>query len=196
MKSTQGLNEAEQLVASKVELEDEGSKGHHGDENDEVEVYGAVSAVTDTSVTVNDVVFLLDDNTKYEHGSQADLVEGVMVEAEGYVNADGDLVAKEIEFNEHEDSKADEIEGAVTIVDVTDTNVGTIEVKGLTIFVNNDTMMHDSGKMGDTHFNLSDLVDGDYVEVYVVLNDDGVTYTATKLEREDAPKPKPEDSKM
>jgi len=38
----------------------------------------------------------------------------------------------------------------------------------------------------DHHFNLQDLAANDYVEMYVYSNGDG-TYTATKIEREDAP---------
>lgn len=190
VKSKGDMNNANQLVAAKVELVNAGSRDHHGVEGDDMEVYGAVSAVTDASVTINGQIFLLNADTKFEHGSRADLVEGVLVKAEGYVNADGDSVAKEIKFNAHADSAINEIEGAVTSIDLTDTNTGTIVVKGQTILIDNSTIMHDSdaanGFMPDMHFNLSKLNMDDFVEVHVVANGDG-TFTATRLEREKAP---------
>jgi len=68
-------------------------------------------------------------------------------------------------------------------------NVGTVTLQdGTVILVNEETLMHDSrdeGMMADTNFNLQDLAAGDYVEVHMFDNGDG-TFTATKLERDDA----------
>lgn len=181
VKSVEPLNSDGQLVASKVELENGGSKSHAGDEDDEVEVSGAVTAVTADSVTVNGQTYLLDSNTTYEHGVAADLIEGAMVEVEGKFNASGDLVASEIEFAH--DEMDDELKGTVASITTTGMNEGTIMVNGLTIIVNNDTIMHDSSPMHEMSFNLSMLAVDDTVEVHVVANGDG-TFTAIKLERE------------
>ena len=187
VKSQQAIVDG-QLVASKVELEDGGSKGH-GDEGDETEVHGTVSEVSDSAVTVNGQTFLLDANTEYEHGSLADLIAGVTVEVEGYKNDGGQLVAREIEFDEHEAGESIEFKAAVSNIASTDINVGQITLaSGEIILIGNDTIMHDdrddAGVIPEMHFNLSKLAIGDFVEVHVINNGDG-TYTAVKLERED-----------
>lgn len=185
VKSTQELV-IDTLIASEVELENDGTKDHIDDE-DEIEVYGPISDVSDTSVTVNGHTFLLNDSTIYEHGTVADLAIDVMVEIEGHLNADNELVAHEIEFEGHDDD-ADELEGIISTIETTDINIGTITLtSGEIILVDNNTVMQDSRDddvLPDTRFNLSDLGTGDYVEAYVIDNGDG-TYTATKLERED-----------
>jgi len=186
-KSRLELNSQNQLVAFKVELEDDGAKGKHGDEDDEVEVYGEVTAVTGTTVTVNGQTFQLDVSLEYEHGGRADLIAGAMIKLEAYVNNAGQLVAKEIEFADDE-SQNKELKGYVSTIDHSDTNVGTIEIDGAGFQINNSTIMHDdrdeNGATPDTHFNLSKLSVGEYIEVHYVTNGDG-TFTATKLERED-----------
>jgi len=182
VKSTENLNGDGQLVAYKVELESDGVKGEHG-EDDEVEVSGEVTAASASSVTVNGMTFILDGSTLYEHGTAADLVVGAMVEVEGSVNGDGNLVAAKVEF-EGEESET-ELKGSVESISATDTNNGTIVVAGNTVVINNSTIMHDDSSADVMAFNLSMLATGDYVEVHYVDNGDG-TFTATKLEREDA----------
>ena len=181
VKSTQELVGG-QMVASKVELEDGGSKGEH-DEGDEVEVKGKVSeVVADTSVSVNGQTFLLDANTTYEHGVAADLIVDALVEVEGYTNTAGQLVAKKVEFEGHDDDSELEVKGDVISVSTTAVNEGTVEVGGLSIVVNNATMMQDKSMTADQHFNLSKLNAGDMVDIDYV--DNGGIFTATKLERE------------
>jgi len=183
VKSTAGIDAGTGfLVASKVELEDGGSKGHDGDENDEIEVKGVVSdMVADTSVTVNGQTFLLNASTQYEHGVAAELVVGAMVEVEGKFNANGELVAFKLEFED--DEADDEIKGIVAAVNATAPNEGTIDVGGMVIVISASTIMHDSSAMHVANFNLTMLKGGDTVEVDYITNPDG-TYTAIKLERE------------
>ena len=187
VKSTQNLD-AGSLIASKVELENDGTK-NHGDDGDEIEVHGSISEITDTSITVNGHTFIINASTEIEHGLAADLVVDAIVEVEGYINNNGDLVAHEIEFDDHENDSSIEFHGTVSAIETSDINMGQLTLTGgQVIFVNNNTLMHDSrdehGVLPDTHFNLSDLGIGDFVEVHVVDNGDG-TYTAIKLERDD-----------
>lgn len=177
-----------QLVAAKVELENDGSK-YHGDDGDEIEVHGAISEISNSHITVNGHSFLLNASTEIEHGSRQDLVIGAIVEVEGYMNSNGELVAHEIEFEDDENGSSIEIYDTVSAIETSDINVGQITLtSGQVVLINNSTIMHDSrddnGMIPDTHFNLSDLGTGDFVEVYVVDNGNG-TYTAIKLERED-----------
>ena len=187
VKSTQNLNGV-QLVASKVELENNGTKGH-GDDGDEIEVYGAISEITDASITVNGHTFLINVSTEIEHGIAADLVVDAIVEVEGYINGNGELVAREIEFDDHENDLSIELYDTVSAIEASDINVGQITLTGgQVILIDNGTIMHDSrddnGMLPVYHFNLSDLSLGDFVEVRVVNNGNG-TYTAIKLERDD-----------
>lgn len=49
--------------------------------------------------SAGDTVFRVGEYTKYRHGSHSDLVVGAKVEVEGEKNADGELVAHEVEFS-------------------------------------------------------------------------------------------------
>ncbi|MDH5766843.1 MAG: DUF5666 domain-containing protein, partial [Gammaproteobacteria bacterium] len=158
------------LIASKVELEDDGDKGHADDE-DEIEVHGAISDISDSNITVNGHNFLINASIEIEHGSRQDLVIDAIVEVEGYMNSNGQLVAHEIEFVDNENDSSIEFYGTVIAIETSDTNVGQITLTGgQVIMINNNTIMHDSqdesGMIPDTHFNLSDLGTGEFVEVY------------------------------
>ena len=185
-KSDEPLNASGHMVAYKVELENHGSKYHHDyDSDSEVEVKGQVTEVTSDSVTVNGVTYLLGENTRYEHGTADDLIVGALVEVEGYVNTNGDLVAKEVEFEGYDSDSKLEIQGHVSAVGTTDDpNVGTIEINGLTFHVNSSTIMQDSSDAHLNHFNLSSVGVGDLIKVYYF--DNNGTLTVTKLERETA----------
>jgi len=180
-KSDEALNNLGHMVAYKVELENDGSKGHHDDES-EVEVKGEVTEVTSDSITVNGVTYLLNENTRYEHGTVADLKVGALVEVEGYPNNNGDLVAEEVEFEDHDSEM--EIQGTVSAVNTGDANEGTIEINGTTFHINSSTIMQDSSDAHLNHFNLSSVGVGDLIKVYYF--DDNGTLTVTKLERETA----------
>ena len=188
VKSIQDLN-AGTMIASKVELENDGLK-HHGDDGDEIEVKGAISEISDSQITVNGHSFLINDDTEIEHGVAADLIVDAIVEVEGYINSNGELVAHEIEFEDHENGSSIEFHGSISAIETSDINVGQITLSGgQVILIDNNTIMHDdrdeNGVIADTHFNLSSLGTGDFVEVLVIDNGDG-TYTAVKLEREDS----------
>jgi hypothetical protein len=185
VKSTEGLNASGELVAWRVEREDDGYKEHHGDADDEHEVHGIVMAMTNDSITVDGQTCQITDQTELEYGSNINV--GDMVEMEGYFNSNGDMICHEIE-REDDHGSTMEMRGQIGSVNATQANVGTITMMDNTVVhVNADTIMHDSrdeGMTPDHQFNLQDLNANDYVEMYVYTNGDG-TYTATKIERED-----------
>jgi len=189
VKSVEGLSASDQLIASKVELEDGGKRDHHGDDGDEYEVKGYVTAVSAESITVNDQTFIINNDTKFNDDSQISIKIGDMVEVEGVINADGKLVAKEIELENENDKN--EIKGTVASVTINSDNNGTITLTDNTVIaVTNDTLMHDErdeGTIADVTFNLADINAGDYIEVKAIDNGDN-TFTATKIKREDTPK--------
>jgi len=182
VKSTQGIDtDTGYLIASKVELENDGSRDHYGDEDDEYEVEGKVVAITDTSITVGSDTFILNDSTEYEYGDKTAIMVGMMVEVEGYYNSENQLVAKEVEIEEYDNLL--EFTDTVSAVESTEANVGTITLNGgQVIHVNADTIMHDDSSMDHEQFNITQMNQGDLVEVYCYDNGDG-TYTATKVER-------------
>jgi len=189
VKSVEGLNVSNQLIASKVELEDDGKRDHHGDDGDEYEVKGYVTALSAESITVNDQTFIINNDTEFDDDSQSSIKIGDMVEVEAVINADGKLVAKEIELENENDKN--EIKGTVASVTINSDNNGTITLTDNTVIaVTNDTLMHDKrdeGMTADITFNLADINAGDYIEVKAIDNGDN-TFTATKIKREDTPK--------
>jgi len=190
VKSVQGLNASDQLVASKVELEDNGKREHDGDDGDEHEVKGYVTELSTDSITVNGKTFIINNGTEFKDNSEGQIKVGNMVEVEGFFNADGKLVAHEIELEDGHDNN--ETKGTVVSVVIDVDNIGTITLSVNTVIkVTNNTLMHDSRNEGftpDKTFNLADITIGDYLEVYTTVNGDG-TFTATKIERENTPNP-------
>jgi len=189
VQSLDGLNGSGELIASKVELQDEGKDDHQGDEDDEYELKGKVMSVdaATNSFVVNNQTIYYTDATKYDDGSLSDLVVGALVEVEGHFgaaneNGVSEVIADEIEFEDMHTSI--ELTDTIAKIVTTDTNVGTITLTGGTeIDINNDTIMKDSSSVDTKHFNLGDLAEGDRVEIHYYSN--GGTNTATKLERHD-----------
>ena len=185
VKSTQGLDGITgNLVASKVELENNGKKGHDSDSDGEVEIKGLVTtAVSGNSFAINGEVITIDSNTTFKNIKQSGLLVDVMIEVEAYY-INGALVAKKIEL---ENISSNEIKGVVAKVTSTALNAGVVTMTdGTVIAVNSSTIMKDSRSLGVTpvaKFNLSFLAQGDTVEIKYY--DDKGTLTATKLERED-----------
>ncbi len=185
VKSTEGLNSDNQLVASKIEQESKGYEDHHGDEGDEYEISGKVTAVSDTSITVNDEKILMSDDTEFDDDSAEVIEVGMVVKVEARYDSDEQLVAKEIEIKTIKASDKAELKGIIASVTVEDTNIGTITLEnGSVIHVDNDTIMKDESMDKDYHFNLTDLSQGNYIEAHAYTNDDG-SYTARKIERDE-----------
>lgn len=104
------------LLARTVEVEDERDDDGDDDRDDDgrVEVRGPVEAVTDTSVTVRGLTFLVTAATQLlgdddEPITLARLVPGTVVEVKGLYEVDGRLVARVIEV-EDGDGDGDEVE--------------------------------------------------------------------------------------
>lgn len=181
VKSTAGFT-GEALIASEVELEDDldDIDGHEGDE---VELSGTVTAV-EPDILIGMQVIIISDATYFEHGSRADIVTGVDLEVEGYLDTDGALIAEEVEFHIDGDH---EIEGPVEAVTGTGAD-GSITVSGLELLVNADTVMldeQDDYGVPERYFGLDDLRAGDYVEIKYYADSTTGNLVATKVERED-----------
>ena len=187
VKSVAGINGAGTLIASKVELEDDGEKGHHGDEDEDFEIKGIISTAFDgTGFGMDGTYVIVNGDTELEDGDTGDLIVGAMVEVEGTFNSAGDLVSDKIEFEDEGDT---ELEDTVTDIVTTGVNSGTVTLQGGSVItITTSTIMKDSrdnGMTPDPRFNLQALGIGDFVEVHVYTDAGTGDLVAVKLERDD-----------
>lgn len=137
------------ITASRIKLED--SLGENGEK---VEVEGIVSSGTLASFIVNGQKVLTTTTTVYEGGLSSDFAVGMKLEAEGQMNANGELVATKIHFRSSIKIEADA------------SNVTTSEltVLGKVVAINNFTRK-------DT--NNGPIANGAHLEVRAMLDRDG-----------------------
>ena len=174
------------LIASKVEIEEDGSLDIDGEEGEDLEVQGVVSNITATSFDFNGTTVLF---ASLETGDDFDvesLIEGMIITVEGYIDANGNFVVEEIEEDHASENEA---EGLVT--GTTDTTI-TVSVNSvdMTFTVNNETRMIDEQDEGVTpvfYFSLTDIAIGDFVEIDYYTDDISGNKIATKIERDDSP---------
>lgn len=172
VKSTQGMNGSNQLVASSIESEDDALSAEEGEE---AELQGIVTSFTSSALfEVNGHVVKTDANTEFENGTAGDIAEGERLEVEGTVNASGELVADKISLRPRSEI---ELEGNVEAVNST---AKTITVLGQTFSVDAMTQMEDE-EGGDRYFNISGINVGDRLEVKVFQR--GSALVASRIER-------------
>ena len=172
------------LIASEIEMEGNGDMDLDGDEGDEIELNGIVTAVnSDTAFEIGGHTVIITKSTEFEHGNAGDINIGVSLEVEGGLNAGGELVADEIELSIHDDI---EMEGNLEEVN---NPPGTVTLLGKTIHITASTLLLDeqdeAGLVPVHFFGLDDLNSGDYVEIDAYLEADSGKLIAIKLERDD-----------
>ncbi len=188
VKSVAGIDGNNQLIASKVEIEDDGKVGHHGDEDEEFEIKGVISSAFESDMfTINGITVLVNEQTKLDGLTTASLTSGSIIEVEGIYDADGKLIASKIEAEDDADT---EIKSTISEIISTGVNTGTItlsDANNTVVVVTSNTLMKDSrdqGIMPEMKFNLTFLTTGDYIEIDAFTNADG-NLEAAKIERED-----------
>jgi len=111
------------------------------------------------------------------------------VEVEGVVDAEGVLVAREVNFRSHQsDENYIKIEATVQDVDIV---AGTLAMLGITINVDERTRIEDDSEFDVRYFSLTDIQVGDFVEVRGIelLDTDGLStgvIQALRLKRDDS----------
>jgi len=148
--------------------------------DDDIEVEGIVEAVSTNNLTVQGIVFYVDENTEIENdeGDEIDLSDimvGDFAEVEAEIQPDSSWLATEIEIEDHHLGNEIEVEGIIS-----DLGSDFLVVAGTTFFVDSNTEIKDD-EDGDIPF--SDLMIGDEVEVEAVRQADS-TYLAEEIERE------------
>jgi phage protein U len=182
-----------------IEIEDDGKLGYHGDDDEEIEISGVLSAaLTGDTFMIGDQVIKVNNSTEFDDEddgnsnlqsliSNAANVGSIYLEAEGHFE-NGMLVAEEVEL-EDDTSDNNECTGTVSnlVVEANQNNIGSFTLlsavpacDNLLVNITNDTIMEDDSVMSESKFNLTHLADTQTVEVYI----DPTTGIAIKLERE------------
>ncbi len=180
VKSTTTYNGTGPLIASKVELEDDGFLGHDGHEGEGLEIKGLVTAdFTNGQFELNGRTILVDNSTRIENGTTSQLLTGTPVKVHTHYDADGKLIADKIDFKNASKIK---FEGTLEAVDLA---AGTITILGQVIYVDNNTVILDKSENAARYFSLADLnpADGDHLELKAYLDSATGHLIATKLER-------------
>ena len=171
------------VLAKKIELEDD-------DDDDEVEVEvefkGLIESIdlAAASMVVDGRLVQTDAATRFEGDDDAplaisDFSVGQFVEVEGRLQADGSILAKEVELedSDHDDENEFEFTGHVQSIDAASLS---IVVEGLAVLTDASTEFEGDGQPFSS---FADLQVGQFVEVDGHLQDDG-SIVAKKIELE------------
>lgn len=148
----------------------------------EIEIEGYVSAVTSaTSFAVNGIPVLINADTTFEDGTAADIVINAALEVDGFINADGVIVAEEIDFED--DDRPIEIKAPVQAIDIDN---GVVTLLGIRVQMTATTRFEDFSVTQASPFRAEDIRVGDYLEIIgTPAEDAGADVVATKIERAD-----------
>lgn len=174
-----GGNGSYTLAATQVEIEDDGAYGLNGEEGEEIELQGVITAVDAVARTValnGQTISVVDSEIPL-----ADIQKGQRACVEGHFDANGLLIGDKLELEEQGDI---EIFAAAESID---SAAGSVTVLGQPIKVATATMMMDrQGPNPVRYFDLSDISAGDYLEV-AAYSDPSGALVAAKLKREESP---------
>jgi uncharacterized protein DUF5666/flagellar hook capping protein FlgD len=178
---------AGRYYAKKIERESKSDDDDHGDDHGddrELETKGPISALGDSTVTVNGYTFSVTSATRIKAGhnrvfSFEDLQVGNNVEVEGYWQADSALIAKKIELREHKDEDGDDVEFSGVIDSVLS---NAIALNNRIIEVNDSTLIE---LRHDVIGSFSDLQAGMFVEVKAIVFDSALVAVRIKVENDD-----------
>lgn len=172
---------AGELIAREIECKDDDDLP--GDDDDLVEIDGLITRfVSTTDFDVARFPVTTNGQTEYENGTAADLALNVHVEVDGNRNADGVLVAREIEFDRDDDDDI-KIEAQVESIDAVNnqlTVLGTITVR-----ITTTTMLEDD-RDDMRPFSIDNINVGDFVEIRGFEDPPGShIVVAVRLERDE-----------
>lgn len=169
------------VIASEVEIEDDGDFEDQGDEGQSADIQGAVTAsFADGQFKVDGQTVFIDVNTVLDGISATQLTNGTAVEVKGtYKN--GNLLATYITAGETTQAQ---LSGVVTEIYPVGTNSGSFVVQGQTIVVNNETIIQFSdGTISQSLLNLGGLDVNDNVIVDYFIDPTTQALIAVKVTR-------------
>lgn len=131
----------------------------------EIELEGIITRFSDsTSFQVNGQAVITSADTRYEHGSAADLKLNVALEVEGTIDQNGVLIAEEIALQQsYDDDETEEWEGRIDHIDATKGEL----IIGRHVFITDDnTIIREERNDTEITLTLEALSVGDTVEIY------------------------------
>ena len=183
VKSTQGKDTNGNLVASAIELSSNGTAGLDGTEGEEFELSGPIGTGSSSSqFTIDGTTIVVSADTRFEHGADTDIADGVKVEVEGVLNANGQIDASKVAFQEAAEA---ELAGAIEAIDTTSVP-NTVTVMGVTMAMNNKSMFKDNSTQQVRYFNQADLAVNDWIEVGFYRDNTTSDLVAVKVKRENS----------
>ncbi|MEL7311555.1 MAG: DUF5666 domain-containing protein [Pseudomonadota bacterium] len=146
-----------ELIATEIEFEDDFPDLV---EDDFVELEGFITRfVSSTDFDVAGFPVTTNAQTEFEEGVAADLAIDVLIEVEGLINANGVLLAQDIEFRIESDI---EIFAAVDSIDVAS---NTVVVLGIPVILDDLTKIEDNSDFEIDPLTLADINAGDFLEI-------------------------------
>lgn len=151
------LGSAGELVATEVEFEGDELNVEDGDA---AEIEGFVTRFASaTDFDVAGIPVTTNSGTEYEDGTAADLALNIKIEVEGSFDANGVLVADEIEFRVAKSVRV------AALVDDVDAANNSLTVLGIPVDIDSLTRIEDKTDARLEPLNVSDIAVGDYIEV-------------------------------
>lgn len=169
------------------EVDYEGARARFGcdefdDDDCDMELEGYISRIASaTRFDVDGFPVAITSATTFEDGTSSDIALNVRVEVDGFVDADGVLVASKVEFED--DDRPIEIDAPVQAVDV---GANVITVLGIRVLVDARTRFEDFSSSVTFPFRAEDIRVGNYLEIVGrPYEGNEADVLATKIERED-----------
>lgn len=157
--------------------------GYVSDDDDDdqgAELQGPIEAIGEDYIEVGGTRYWITDETEFDDGSFASLVEGMIVEVEFVQDQDGRFVAREIDVVHQHDIEVREISGEVTAIDVVDGTTYLVLDDDLRVAVYVETIFEDELS------SIDDIVVGESeVEIDYIVDADTGEWIALKIELED-----------
>lgn len=141
---------------------------------------GVVARRTATGFTLGGLVVRVDRETKYRNGTASQVVDGVLVEAEGTVQADGSLLAQAVSLPRPDTALAE-----ATVVSRDATGFWLLSADGVRVEVTAQTKFKDRRRARANGFDWKSLRPGDVVQASGDEIDTGVI-RASSIERVEA----------
>lgn len=166
------------ITASKVESYQKNAVFESGLE---LELEGFVTSFTDAQqFSVSGQAVTTNASTRFENGALADIQLNSFVEVEGYINEQGVLLADEVSFKQGSSEESMELEGFISAMNIADNE---LMISGVTVLVDNSTILLDETGEEDSSIRFSDLSTNDFIEVKGVFLGDG-RLLALRIDRE------------
>lgn len=178
-----------ELIATSVEKRDSSISASS---SSQIELHGFIrNFVSDVEFDVGTQPVTTDGQTQFKDGTITDLADDVRVEVEGrLIDVSGvmTLLAREIDFFKDNKIRIEATADTVNVPDpIDDPTTGTVTMLGvITVNVNMSTRVEDD-LSNMRPFNLSNVNDGDFLEIRGFEDPPGAppTITASRLERDD-----------